>query len=650
VTIAPKNTSLTQRSLPAIFAMGSTLAAIPASAIELGELTVQSRLGQPLRASIAYALAPNEQLSDYCVTLRPGASLSGLPTFGAATVSVSNGVIMLAGKTPVREPMISAHIVVNCPYTANISREYLLFIDPLAPAYDKPAITQQVNTAAAPVAVAAEAIQRPAATVTNPVADKDIAATTRYRVQSGDTLSTIAARIQDRPVGLWPAVNAIFAANPDAFVNNDINRLKAGSWLSIPDFSQEVSVESVSAPATPAAVAETSSVTSPAVFEDSAVANLAPVQEAPSVTAESNPEPVLLDDLDSYEPQIMEVVESAPQQSANVIIDADLAGPETTSESPNVTTAMITTNSNSADGSASRSWLLWLAGSGVALILGLLMFGRRFRGESIPAPSAPQADQPYHRRASDNETTETESIEAVDVDFDLSDDSPTEENLILDADLVMGTGLAAGSSSDVTQDFGYAASTELDVELPFEPIAQVDDGTDILPPMRIEESSILKSEVLPEEDDYDMSVMIDATKMPLPDDITERDLKAVEVDIDDESMTVESYTINKEVDFQVLEQDYEDELTATQALNEEITRAAAELVAAQKLKDSSPDDDATTEMPLATVTELDITAQMPIQSDVIVDPDATGVNEAIAANDTDDDETAEMPIESGKVS
>jgi Tfp pilus assembly protein FimV len=77
VTIAPKNTSLTQRSLPAIFAMGSTLAAIPASAIELGELTVQSRLGQPLRASIAYALAPNEQLSDYCVTLRPGASLSG---------------------------------------------------------------------------------------------------------------------------------------------------------------------------------------------------------------------------------------------------------------------------------------------------------------------------------------------------------------------------------------------------------------------------------------------------------------------------------------------------------------------------------------------------------------------------------------------
>jgi len=649
VTIASINNNLTQRSLPAIFAMGSTLAAIPASAIELGELTVQSRLGQPLRASIAYALAPNEQLSDYCVTLRPGASVSGLPNFGAATVSIANGVIMLAGKTPVREPMISAHIVVNCPYTANISREYLLFIDPLAPAYDNPAVTQQVNTAAAPVAVAAEAIQRPVATVTNRVVDKDIAVATRYRVQSGDTLSTIVARIQDRPVGLWPAVNAIFAANPEAFVNNDVNKLKAGSWLTIPDFSQDVSAESVSAPAAPAAVAETGSLTSPAVSADSSAANIAPVQAAPSVTAELSPEPVLLDDLESYEPQIMEVVEPAPQQSANVIIDADLAGPETTSESPNVTTAMITTNSNSADGSASSSWLLWLAGSGVALILGLLMFGRRFRGESIPAPSAPQADQPHHRRASDNETTATESIAAVDVDFDLSDDSPTEENLILDADLIMGTGLAAGSSSEVTQDFGYAAATELDVELPFEPIAPIDDATDILPPMRIEESSILESEVFAEEDDYDMSVMVDATKMPLPDDITERDLKAFEVDTDDESMVLEQYTINKEVDFQVLEQDYEDELTATQALNEEITRAAAELVAAQKRQDI-PEDDATTEMPLATVTELDITAQMPIQNDAISDPDATGVNEAIAANDADDDETAEMPIESGKVS
>ena len=104
---ATKRTNLANRSLPAIVAVGTSLAALPAAALELGELTVHSRLGQPLRASIAYALAPHEQLSNYCVTMRPGASVSGLPGIGPSTVKISNGVILLVGQTPVREPMVS---------------------------------------------------------------------------------------------------------------------------------------------------------------------------------------------------------------------------------------------------------------------------------------------------------------------------------------------------------------------------------------------------------------------------------------------------------------------------------------------------------------------------------------------------------------
>ncbi len=38
-------------------------------------------------------------------------------------------------------------------------------------------------------------------------------------------------------MALWPAVDRLFAANPDAFMDGDINRLKAGSWLEIPDLS-----------------------------------------------------------------------------------------------------------------------------------------------------------------------------------------------------------------------------------------------------------------------------------------------------------------------------------------------------------------------------------------------------------------------------
>jgi len=149
---------------------------------------------------------------------------------------------------------------------------------------------------------------------------------------------------------------------------------------------------------------------------------------------------------------------------------------------------------------------------------------------------------------------------------------------------------------------------------------------------------------MPDDDDYDMSVIVDATKMPQPEDVTERDLKAVEVATGDETVESENYTISKEVDFDVVEQDYEDELTATQALNEEIARAATEL--ATRMEDSS--DDETSALPLATVTELDITAQMPAQNDDISDLDDTGINEAVTVNTSADDATVEMPAESGK--
>jgi len=250
------------------------------------------------------------------------------------------------------------------------------------------------------------------------------------------------------------------------------------------------------------------------------------------------------------------------------------------------------------------------------------------------------------RRVSD---VDTEQVEAVGVDFDLSDDSPTEENLALDADLVIGTGLAGGNEMEVAQDFGFAATNVVDVELPFEPEESditrenplLTDETDMLPAMRTDEHSILESEILPDDDaqDYDMSVIVDATKMPQPDDVTERDLKAIPVSASDDTLITDNYTISKEVDYEILEQDYEDELTATQALNLEIARAAAELA-----DHIDGDNDATTAMPMATVTELDVTAQMPARNDDMADPDATGVNEVPTVNMSADDKTAEMRI------
>lgn len=289
--------------------------------------------------------------------------------------------------------------------------------------------------------------------------------------------------------------------------------------------------------------------------------------------------------------------------------------------------------------------LAWFVGGGVAILGLLVLFGRRIRSRFGSTPVGAIA-------------ATAASFEQDVTDYDIDDDSPTEENLALDADLVLGTGLSQGTDMDIAQDFGFAATTELDIELPFEPEPTVSE-TDILPPLRDKMASILESEVLPEDDDYDMSVIMDATKMPQHEEVTERDLKAVEVVSDNETLISDDYTISKEVEYDILEQDYEDEMTATQALNLEIARAAADLKATL---DGA--EDPTAEIPLATVTEIDVTAEMPVQQEddtietaLQTDPgDTAAVTINLAADDktaempvANDDETAEMEISGGKL-
>ena len=225
------------------------------------------------------------------------------------------------------------------------------------------------------------------------------------------------------------------------------------------------------------------------------------------------------------------------------------------------------------------------------------------------------------------------------VDFDLSDDSPTEENLALDADLIEGTGFEESDDVDVNQDFGFASTTSLDVELSDLPDGLEDaPETDIIPPPeRTRDDLVIDSEVLPDDEDYDISVIVDVTKMPNPDDVTERDLMAVPVDEDNGQTPIsDTYTINDEidandpVDFDPMGTMIDDELAATQALSEEIEKAAADLA-------SSADSGGETsiEMQLTSLSELDLTSELEAQNDDY-DDDITARIEA-------DDETVEMP-------
>jgi hypothetical protein len=224
---------------------------------------------------------------------------------------------------------------------------------------------------------------------------------------------------------------------------------------------------------------------------------------------------------------------------------------------------------------------LWLWAGGAALLAGLVLLGIRVRnyfGSRPIAPAQPPREAPTSDTGDSDDSVsiaDSGSIDSLgDVDVLIDDDSPTAENLALDADLLSGSGLADGTDVDIAQDFSFAATTELDLELPAEAAANTDSPeTDILPPLHANEQEILDSELLPDDGDYDLSVIVDATKMPNPEDVTRRDLEAVQVDDDDETLIGNEYTVSKEVDYKVLEQDYEDEMTATQAINEEIMKA-----------------------------------------------------------------------------
>ncbi len=583
-----KNTN----SLKSALVLVGGIAAAPASALELGEVTVHSSLGQPLRASISYALGPNEAIADTCVSLQPAAPGAGLPSVDKGSMIVADGVIAITGSTVVREPMMMLRVSIRCQYTPQLTREYLLFIDPAEPQGAPIAAPTAAQVASQPQLSQPRFIRQSA-----PVRLQN---SSRYQVQPGESLSQIVQRIENRRVGLWPAVNAIFAANPDAFLDNDPNKLRAGSWLTIPDFGDVSASLPVEAAAPEVAEPVTPAITS-RVYEPASIPALAPAAEA---AAEQVVEAPLAD----LQPGDV-IVESV------VIPDTRLEGPAATSSSPNVPVAIIRQPA-AEEARGGSGWLLWLGGAGIGLILGLVLFGRRLFDRFGSTPSS--LVDPRRR------TDEPEAIAEPEPEID--DDSPTVENLALDADLIIGTGLEEGAEVDVASDFAFASTTNLDIELTEEMASNDEqDPTDIIPPINIGESSILESEVLPENDEYDeydMSVIVDATKMPDPEDVTERDLEAIAVDDDDETLITGDYTVSQEVDYKILEQDYEDEMTATQALNAEIQKAAEEL--ATRMDDDVTAEHETPQKPMATVHSIDVTAPLPREDSTVEMPKKGG--------------------------
>ncbi len=678
-------------ALPALVAVGSGLAVGSAAALELGELQVQSTLGQPLRASIAYALSPNEIIDDRCVAVNSaGGDLPGLYN---AAVRVSKGTISITGTSPVLEPMLSANIVVNCPYSAHVSRSYLLFIDPqerVAPIERRSMAAAVPATVPAPVA---RSVPSPAAAAT------PLSQDSRYRVQPGDSLSSIVSRLGPLDTANADAMRAILDANPNAFIGGNPDRLKAGSLLEIPSFAGGTVAEVADVAPVDAADDASLTVAAPARANsyqgaetlqpdakkqipateflpdvpEAAVADSADVATAPDDVAETNVESPA--DETDYSAAYAGLV------AGDVVIEEPAAADTPPAEPAAATARVVKPGAGTRivgspeTAGFSWNWLVWAAVALISAFGSYLMFWpklrERFGSKPVGADERipPRAEHATPITVPESEMTVQEITPTYDnVDFDLSDDSPTEENLVLDADLVDGTGFDDSADADLNQQFGFAATMDLDLELP--ETADIEDAspeTDIIPPPERPEDLVVSSEVLPEDDDeYDISMVVDATKMPDPAEVTERDLRAVPLDDTGQTLINDDYTIVDEIGQGILEKDYEDEMSATQLLNAEIEKAASELAetigeddptavasldeddpTAIASLDDEPDDDAgrivgfeddtSIEMQLTNLSELDLTATLEAQND------DNGDDLDVTASIEADDKTVEMP-------
>lgn len=250
-----------------------------ALALALGRVAVQSSLGEPLRAEVdVLEITPEEAAS-----LRVG--LAAPEAFRSSGMELSSAIaglqitlqrradgrayLSVVGSRPVNEPFVDMVLEANWA-SGRMVREYTLLLDPpkntaaapaplnAAAAAPTPAgaPAARSNAAAAPAAPA-RAATPPAAAAAAPKSDKPASApaaakpaappaadgtSKQVTTKAGDTAGRIAAANLPANASLDQMLVAMLRANPQAFVGNNVNRMKAGAILNLPTESASIDV------------------------------------------------------------------------------------------------------------------------------------------------------------------------------------------------------------------------------------------------------------------------------------------------------------------------------------------------------------------------------------------------------------------------
>jgi len=218
-------------------------------AMGLGAIDMQSGLNQPMNAVINLTSASGTDLSDIKVSIaskeahdRTGLSKNRILSDFSFTVerdNRGNTFIRVTSTDTVHEPFIEFLLELQWP-NGRLLREYTVLVDPPVMMPATPATpVAPVRRAPAPVAQAPVHQSRPTSSrpVTAPVRTAAAPSANSYGpVRRNETLWDIAKRTRPgNDISVDQMMHALLRENPRAFVNNNINRLKAGATLNIPD-------------------------------------------------------------------------------------------------------------------------------------------------------------------------------------------------------------------------------------------------------------------------------------------------------------------------------------------------------------------------------------------------------------------------------
>ena len=546
------------RGIVVAYAIGLVLL-VPSttSALELGEASIKSGLGESLVVEIPYRLAGNERVTSACIGIAPEHAADGLPTYSRVSrISITSTHIEIFDERSVLEPLISLNVDVHCNDAPHFVRSYQLFVDP--PAHTPTILSNGSELAAAQkhsaIGAAAPVAARPSdataaipneiattAATTDPTASTATPRTARanasprarglaggnlpqgqtYRVVRGDTLSGIAARIAGRPLTIGQTADAIFAANPAAFTRGNPDLIEEGRSITIPNMTLSAALAAPSTPAPADRAAELS--------DAAPVAALNPAPAPPNVAQSVRADDASVAVADAAQP-LPATVPVVSQPSA-----VPVAAPTRAEGVPEVPSAA--TRSVSA-------WLVPLLAVGIVILLwASLAFVRRRRKQPAATQVGTKVQEPPRRRPAELasrmgvvESRLPAPSEAATLSMRRMEIAPVDSGAALAADL-KNLALTIGPTDPVDFNVGAPVATTERVDgfadrAPVIDIGAVGDDT-------VEENAA-------------------TTRMP---------------DIDDEKLTM---TI---VELDMLRQDYEAEHTLTQQSSQALRDAVADLAA-----------------------------------------------------------------------